>query len=394
MNYGRNSGPGLFPISDDPPPTNVVELPGSGNGILPYQTLAAYVSDRVIGSAHGIEPDQIQPSSIDLRLGPRAYRVRASFLPGSNATVMERVKGLDGFPPIDLTKPTVLEKGAVYVVELLESVRLPAGVEGIVNPKSSTGRLDILTRLITDRGTAFDRIDRGYHGPLFLEVAPLTFSIVVRQGSRLSQARFQRGQRPKIGVTRFQELYNDGQLVKTDGELLPLRGQFVPVSVDLLGASGSVVGYRAKKNASKIDVDLIRHYDPHDFWEEVGPNKGTLDLNKDDFYILGTREEVGVPPQFAAEMIPYDPSSGEFRVHYAGFFDPGFGWNGRAGGSKAVLEVRSYGVSFTLEHGQTVGWLDYIPIATGGTDKVYGEAMKSNYQGQGVALSKHFLLTS
>jgi dCTP deaminase len=392
MNYGRNGELGLFPISDDfPPRSNIVGHPSTGGGIIPYQGLVALIHDKVIDSLEPITPDQIQPASIDLRLGPRAYRVRASFLPGPTATVMERVRELDGMPQINLTAPTVFERGAVYVVELMESVNLPGNIEGLANPKSSTGRLDVLTRLITDRGTAFDRIDPDYHGPLYLEVAPLTFSVIVRQGTRLNQVRFQRGRAAGISPSRFEQLYNEGQFARvSEGELFPLRGRYVPVSVDLLGTGGGAVGYKAKQNASKIDVDLVAHYEPQDFWEKVTPNRGRLDLNKGDFYILGTREEVGVPPEFAAEMIPYDAASGEFRVHYAGFFDPGFGWDRRAGGSKAVLEVRSHGVSFTLEHGQIVGWLNYIPIATGRTDKVYGAAINSHYQGQGVTLSKHF----
>ena len=379
----------LFPVPDYRPPANVVEY--RKTGIIPYQGLRAMIDAGDVACLDGIQPDQLQPASLDLRLGRRAYRVRASFLPGPNATVMDKVKQLDGLPAIDLAEGAVLERGAVYLVELMESVRLTGGVEGVANPKSSTGRLDVLTRLITDRGTAFDRIERGYKGPLYAEVAPLTFSVVVRQGSRLDQARFQRGS-PSLPMTEVERLYAAGELVRAeDGELQPLRSSLVPVTVDLEGGGpGTVIGYRAKKNTNKIDVDLVRHYDPRAFWERLEHDEGRLALDKDEFYILGTREEVGVPPHLAAEMMPYDPSSGEFRVHYAGFFDPGFGWSDGARGSRAVLEVRSHGVSFTLEHGQTVGWLNYCWIATGRPEKVYGEGIRSNYQGQGVALAKHF----
>jgi dCTP deaminase len=213
--------------------------------------------------------------------------------------------------------------------------------------------------LITDRGTAFDRIDRGYKGRLYVEIAPLSFSVVVKRGARLNQLRIQRGNAPIAG-SEMQRLYEDGQLIKAEHKLPPLRdGRLVPVTVDLQGTAESpIVGYKARKNSNKIDLDRVGHYDPREFWEKIQDTGGQLNLDEGDFYILATREEVGVPPNLAAEMVPYDSTSGEFRVHYAGFFDPGFGWNGRAGGSKAVLEVRSYGVSFTLEHGQIVGWLN------------------------------------
>ena len=379
----------LFPLPEERM-SNIAEA--RRTGVLPYQQLREMVRTRVIASTVEIEPGQLQPASLDLRLGRRAYRVSASFLPGSNATVMDKIKQLDGLPAIDLVREPVLERGAIYVIELFESVSLSAEIAGVANPKSSTGRLDILTRLIADRATAFDRVEPGYKGPLYLEVAPLTFSIVVRPGVRLSQLRLQRGigPMPQVEIDRF---YKNGQLIGFPGPQLPLRdGLLVPVSVDLEGAGpGAAIGYRAKKSANKIDVDLVGHYDPREFWDRIESGDGRLNLDPGDFYILATREDVGVPPQLSAEMVPYDARSGEFRVHYAGFFDPGFGYaDGRAAGSKAVLEVRSYGVSFSLEHGQIVGWLRYAPIAGGFTEQLYGKDVKSNYQGQGVALSKQF----
>lgn len=384
-----DTGPGLFP-PDKPAVANAVEA--RKTGVLPYQQLLAMVRARAINSPVEIEDDQIQPASLDLRLGKSAYRVRASFLPGPNAKVMDRVELLDGLPAIDLTDGAVFERGAVYVVPLLESVSLTSDITGLANPKSSTGRLDVLTRLITDGGTAFDRIEKGYSGPLFLEVAPLTFNIVVRQGIRLSQVRFQRGV-GQLAQTEVQKYYDEQQLIGSSDKLLPLReGLLVPVTVDLHGGGlGATIGYKAEKNTNKIDVGRVGHYDPTHFWQKIVRNEGRLNLDKDDFYILATREDVGVPRQLAAEMVPYDSRSGEFRVHYAGFFDPGFGWaDGKASGSRAVLEVRSYGVSFTLEHGQIVGWLRYAPIAGGFTEKLYGTDVKSNYQGQRVALAKQF----
>jgi dCTP deaminase len=384
----------LIPMDENSPPGNIVDYPNKDTGVISYQGLRNMVREGQLVSHVEITPDQYQPASIDLRLGRRAWRVRASFLPGANATVMERVKQLDDLPPIDLSEGAVFEKGIVYVVELLEHVKLTNGLIGVANPKSSTGRLDVLVRLITDRATAFDRIERRYEGPLYLEVAPQAFSIVVKQGTRLNQLRFHRGLSTGVPTGTsggLQNLYDTGQLVKVDGTPLPLRGNLVPVTVDLRGDGiGGIVGYKAKKTTNTINVEKIGFYDPKDFWEKIEHIDGRLYLDRGEFYILATREEVGVPPNLAAEMVPYDSASGEFRVHYAGFFDPGFGWSGKAGGSRAVLEVRSYGVSFMLEHGQTVGWLSYSRLASGPTDKVYGSGIASNYQGQGVALAKHF----
>lgn len=363
-------------------------------GVLPYQDIVRLIAEKGIQSLVEIETSQIQPASLDLRLGPKAYRVRASFLAGRGGSVMDKIRKLDGLPEMDITGGAVLERGSVYVIELLERLALPHDVEALANPKSSTGRLDILTRLITDDGTAFDRVERGYKGALFLEVVPLSFSVVVRQGARLNQLRFQRGA-STLSAKEVRERHAAGEFasVPGGGDLMPARETLIPFTIDLQGAGpGAVVGYKARKNARKIDVDRPRSYPVAEFWEPLPWDEGRLILEKDEFYILATREEVAVPPDLAAEMLPFDSQSGEFRVHYAGFFDPGFGWrDGRARGSRAVLEVRSYGVPFALEHGQIVGWLDYRRIANGHTDMVYGEAIKSNYQGQGIALAKHFI---
>jgi dCTP deaminase len=336
-----------------------------------------------------ITPDQLQPASLDLRLGPVAYRVRASFLPGPDATVMEKIRQLDGYE-IDIGAGAVLEKGCVYIVPLLESLRLTSGVTGFANPKSSTGRLDVLTRLIADRSGAFDQIDRGYQGPLYIEIAPRTFSIVVRTGTRLNQIRFRRGS-PSIAASELQRLHDEGMLLQAENLRQTIKEKMVGVSIDLeRDGPGSLVGYRAKKHTDRIDVDKIGHYDPRDFWEPIHYHRTPgIILNPDDFYILVTREAVRVPPDFAAEMVAYDTTVGEFRVHYAGFFDPGFGWDTSGGGSKAVLEVRSHEVPFMLEHGQTVGWLRYEKMASR-PDRLYGASIGSNYQNQGLALAKQF----
>ena len=380
---------GLFP-QDQAAEAGALTAPRTG--ILPYQQIRAMLREHEIFSLAGeIGADQVQPASLDLRLGATAYRVRASFLPGRQATVMERIEQLDGYA-VDLTQGAVLEKGCVYVVPLMEQLALSAssGLTGFANPKSSTGRLDILTRLMTDRSEAFDQIERGYQGPLYIEIAPRTFSIVVRAGTRLNQVRFRRGS-PQLAVTELQRLHEQGQLILGDEGRQNIREKLVGVSIDLEGAGpGALIGYRAKKHSDRIDVDRIAQYEALDFWEPLYFRRHrSIVLDPDEFYILVTREAVRVPPEFAAEMVAYDTAVGEFRVHYAGFFDPGFGWDTAAGPSRAVLEVRSHEVPFMLEHGQTVGWLRYERMMAR-PDRLYGAAIGSTYLNQGLALAKQF----
>ena len=371
------------------------EGPSYTTGILPYQTLMDLVRSGEIAAAVGIGPEQVQPASIDLRLGPVAYRVPASFLPGGGATVMERIDRFGKYA-LDIANGAVLEKGCVYIVPLQESLRLSKGVSAFANPKSSTGRLDIFTRLITDQGTAFDRVERGYAGPLYAEVAPRTFSVVVRQGTKLNQIRFRRGS-PGLSLAALRRLQLEARLVDSEAGRETIRPEdgSIGVTIDLRGAGnsgagGGLVGWRAKKHTDVIDVDRPGHYDPLDYWEPIQHRPGrTIVLNPDDFYILATREAVRVPPDHAAEMLAYDTMVGEFRVHYAGFFDPGFGWDTTQGGSRAVLEVRSHEVPFVLEHEQVVGWLRYERL-TAVPEKLYGPTIGSSYQYQGLALAKQF----
>jgi dCTP deaminase len=357
-------------------------------GILPFQSINAMLREHEIWSKAEILADQVQPASIDLRLGPIAYRVRASFLPGPDSTVLEKAQALDAYP-IDISNGAVLEKGCVYVVPLLESLTLKSGVTAFANPKSSTGRLDILTRLIGDKSHNFDRLDKGYSGPLYVEIAPRTFSVVVHEGTRLNQLRFRRGS-PVMAGSELQRFHDEGKLVLSNTpDQNYIERNMLRLSVDLHGAGqGGLIGYRAKKHTDRIDLDQIGQYEPLDFWEPIYYHRDPpLILDPDAFYILVTKEAVRIPPELAAEMVAYDTAVGEFRVHYAGFFDPGFGWGDAI--SRAVLEVRSHEVPFTLEDGQTVGWLQYERMA-GKPDRLYGAGIKSNYQGQGLALAKQF----
>jgi dCTP deaminase len=375
----ESSGTSLFP--DD-------AKNAARTGILPFQSINAMLREHEIWSKAEILADQVQPASIDLRLGPVAYRVRASFLPGPDSTVLDKIQALDAYP-IDISNGAVLEKGCVYVVPLLEALNLKSGVTAFANPKSSTGRLDILTRLIGDRSHNFDRLDKGYSGPLYVEIAPRTFSVVVHAGTRLNQLRFRRGS-PVMASSELQRLHDEGHLIlSSTPEQNYIERNMLRLSVDLHGeGKGGLIGYRAKKHTDRIDLDQIGHYDPLDFWEPIHYHRDPpLILDPDAFYILCTKEAVRIPPELAAEMVAYDTAVGEFRVHYAGFFDPGFGWGDAI--SRAVLEVRSHEVPFTLEDGQTVGWLQYERMA-GKPDRLYGAGIKSNYQGQGLALAKQF----
>ena len=362
-------------------------------GILPIQSLSALIDDGTILADEEIDPAQLQPASLDLRVGAKAYRVRASFLPGRAHTVGEKIDTY-GMHAVDLRDGAVLERGCVYIVPLLESLALSERLSGIANPKSSTGRLDVFTRLITDHAIEFDRIETGYQGPLYAEIAPRTFSILVRKGDRLNQMRLRRGNHI-YSDQDLRRLHQRSALVHgIEGEVRFVNG--VPLTVDLEGASAdALIGYKARQHAAVIEISRLNHYDPNEFWERIyGGQSGTalhgLVLKPDDFYILASREAVTVPPDHAAEMAAYNTLVGEFRVHYAGFFDPGFGDEAAGGrGTRAVLEVRSHDVPFMLEHGQTVGRLVYERL-TDTPDKLYGAEMGSNYQQQALALSKQF----
>ncbi len=364
-----------------------------GAGILPDRDIRALIEAGVITTAEanrsaensGAGRPQVQPASLDLRLGPVAYRVRASFLPGPERTVASRLDDLK-LHALPLGDGAVLETGCVYIVPLTEALALPDDMSASANPKSSTGRLDVFTRVIADHARAFDQVPAGYHGPLYLEVSPRTFPVIVREGSRLSQIRFRRGD------TRL----DDGALADLHASQVLASGaaRFIDglaLSIDLQGDEAGLVGYRAKRHTGVIDVDQQAAYPALDFWEPIHRRGASeLILDPDQFYILASNEAVHVPPDYAAEMVAFDPLVGEFRVHYAGFFDPGFG-HGAAGGhgSRAVLEVRSHEVPFILEHGQTIGRLVYERMA-GRPEALYGSDLKSNYQAQGLKLSKHF----
>jgi len=362
--------------------------------------IAELAQAGAIVAAFPFAADQIQPASLDLRLGAVAYRVRASFLPGPGITVAHRIAELK-LHEFALADGAVLETGCVYIVPLIERLALPAEIAASTNPKSSTGRLDVFTRVIADETRGFDRVAGGYHGPLYAEISPKTFPVLVHQGSRLSQLRLHRGD-AALDAEALRVLHARERLVDRAEAVM---GDGIAVSIDLFGtdnhagllahtghdkASG-IVGYRAKRHTAVIDVERRNAYDPADFWEPIAARADkSLILDPDEFYILASTEAVQVPPDYAAEMVPFDPLVGEFRVHYAGFFDPGFGYVGAGGsGARAVLEVRSREVPFILEHGQVVGRLVFEKMLAR-PDQLYGAGIGSNYQAQGLKLSKHF----
>ncbi|MBO6637020.1 MAG: 2'-deoxycytidine 5'-triphosphate deaminase [Roseitalea sp.] len=357
------------------------------SGILADHDIEGLVETGAIIVPRPLDDNQVQPASLDLRLGATAYRVRASFMPGAAHTVADKLAQYE-LHRIDLTDGAVLETGCVYIVPLLESLALPAQIAAAANPKSSTGRLDIFTRVITDNAVEFDKVPAGYHGPLFLEVSPRTFPIIARTGSRLTQVRFRAGH-AVLDAAALTRLHETETLVADDAPNISQTG--IALSVDLSGDAAGLAGYRGKRHTGLVDVDKPGAHDVLDFWEPVHVrDRKELILDPDQFYILVSREAVHVPPLHAAEMTPFDPLVGEFRVHYAGFFDPGFGHSAAGGtGSRAVLEVRSHEVPFVLEHGQIVGRLVYEHMV-GQPSALYGADLKSNYQAQGLKLSKHF----
>lgn len=372
---------------------------GTQFGLLPREKIEVMQQRKMIWGQTEIEPQQLQPASLDLRLGSRAYRVRASFLPGKDRSVADQLTALSSDELNLEGQGAVLEHGCVYVIPLLEHLQLTESFSASANPKSSTGRLDIFTRLITDHSEVFDTVERGYEGPLYAEVSPRSFSVRVRKGSRLNQVRFRRWHpqqffsRTAFGVDDrdLRELHARVPLV--DGELNLRGGIVLRIALARESLESDVIGYRAQKHADVIDVDRVGAYDIGEFWEPLAARSDKrLILDPGEFYILASREKLHIPPDLAAEMVPIDPSMGEFRVHYAGFFDPGFGFSPDGHpGSRAVLEVRSHEVPFILEDGQVIGRLVYEKMSEA-PQLLYGQSGVSNYQGQGLKLSKHFCM--
>ncbi|MCV6598463.1 MAG: 2'-deoxycytidine 5'-triphosphate deaminase [Mangrovicoccus sp.] len=367
------------------PPENTQQA----SGVLSDTALRGLLDQGVISAQTPVEDGQIQPASLDLRLGSKAIRLRASFLAGPEAKVADRLDDL-AMHSIDLSDGAVLEKGCVYLVPLQEHLDLPSDLSAVANAKSSAGRLDLLTRTVTDQGVEFDRIPAGYTGPLYAEICPRSFSVLVRPGMRLNQLRLRRGQ-AVLSDEALRALHAKDPLVASDAGIAAHIEEGLGFSVDLAAARpGAPVGYRAKAHTGVLDLDRIGAYDPLEFWDPLYAPQGRLILDPGAFYILVSREAVHIPADCAAEMAPYLALVGEFRVHYAGFFDPGFGAAQAGGaGARGVLEVRCHEAPFVLEHGQRVGRLVYERMAAPPA-RLYGADLASNYQGQGLKLAKQF----
>jgi dCTP deaminase len=365
-----------------------------GEGILPSQEIRDLIAHGKILSSREIADDQIQPASIDLRLSHEAYRVRASFLPGRTTTLLNKAKS-NGMvdKEFSISSLALLEPKVIYIVPLMESLALPQDIYGVANPKSTTGRLDIFTRLITEHGDEFDRVPRGYSGKLYIEIISQSFPIIIQAGMKLNQLRFGRGRFAATGDDRLRALHQDDRLFDSNDEISRANiDRGLRITVDLEGNGSDIVAYQAKKFSSPIDLGKINHYDAADFWSPIYRNpKRAFVLEPREFYILASKQRVRVPPDHAAEMLPYDLATQEFRVHYAGFFDPGFGYGvrGEIPGTRAVLEVRANEMPILLEDDQFVGRLNYYKMADT-PDKVYGGSIGSSYQQQGLALSKQF----
>jgi dCTP deaminase len=371
-------------------------------GVLPYQQLENAIRDRWITASVEIHGAQIQPASLDLRLGRLAYQLRSSFLP-FRSSVSRRLQQADfGFRETDLVidrlaldDGATLQRGNIYLVELLETLALPPDVRGRCNPKSTTGRLDIFTRLIADDSSRFDEIEPGYRGPLFLEIAPQSFPVRVRTGLSLNQLRLLSG-RPQLSEPALRALYGREPLLYAGSEPVPETSvafkEGLGMGVDLSGEdTDGVIGYRAHTNPPVVDLSRVGHYDPEEFWEPIKrPGRDSYILDANRFYILVSRERIRVPPEYAAEMVVYDAGAGEIRTHYAGFFDPGFGFgDGSIRGTKVVMEVRAREVPFMVYHGQTLFKVGFEHL-TEPPERVYGREIGSSYQGQSLTLSKQF----
>jgi len=362
-------------------------------GVMSAEQIKNTIDREHVLSDQLIEPTQLQPSSLDLRLGTRAYRVRAGFLPGPKSTVLACLKQQgDDVVELDLSSPQIFERDHVYIVPLMERMRLPRKVSGKANPKSSIGRLDIFTRLITDHGVEFDRVPEGYRGPLYAEIAPRSFSVLVHQGATMNQLRFVVGSPPPSDKSIRNLHENQGLVYASDGVAIDANiDKGLTLSIDLeLGNDSGPIGYIARNTSTVIDISKTNHYEAERFWKPIArPRDGRIIIEPNHFYILASKELVRIPPDYAAELIAFDPVIGEFRAHHAGFFDPGFG-DGDTRGVRAVLEIKAHYVSFSLQHGQVIARMIYERMMQV-PDRLYGRELGSSYYNQGLTLSKHFV---
>jgi dCTP deaminase len=390
----------MEPVTTNSPASkDLLEVLKGKRGYLPFQMIEMACHEGYIHSEVPIAPSQFQPVSLDLRLGPKAYRIQCSFLP-ENDTVEEKLKDVSLYEFDISGDGGILEKGAIYLIPLMEELNFPPSMFGLANPKSSTGRLDMFTRVIIDRGHRFDEIRKEYKGKMYLEIIPRSFPVKVKAGLSLNQLR--------IGVVASATLGNQGLepeykkspiLFDGNGFAIPYNlvkvKEGIYISVELAGKhKEDIIAYKAKTNSSVIDLSKINHYRAEDFWEPIYRTRNDrLILEPECFYIMMSKEKICIAPNLLAEMVAYEPNSGELRTHYAGFFDPGFGWAEEESrlnlGTHAVMEVRPHDVPFLVEDGQTFCRLKFEKVVETPT-KIYGKTIHSNYHSQELALSKYF----
>jgi dCTP deaminase len=367
-------------------------------GYLPCQLIEQVHRQGMIRSQETILASQIQPVSMDLRLGPKAYRIQCSFLP-ENEPVETKLKEVSLYD-FDITDGGILEKNAIYLIPLMEELSLPSSLWGLANPKSSTGRLDMFTRVIVDGGHRFDEIPLGYKGKLYLEIISRSFPVKIHAGLSLNQLRLANVSSQSLDKKKLVLKYrNNPILFDRSGFSIPVDEvkveEGIYVSVDVSGDQpDSIIAYKAKTNSTVIDLSKTKYYKAEEFWEPIYRNKKNwLILEPESFYIMMSKERVCIWPDWLAEMVAYEPNSGELRTHYAGFFDSGFGWNGTDDlinqGTRAVMEVRPHDVPFMVEDGQTFCRLKFEKVVER-PEKLYGLSLNSNYHSQGLALSKYF----
>ncbi|MDA1284586.1 MAG: 2'-deoxycytidine 5'-triphosphate deaminase [Proteobacteria bacterium] len=328
--------------------------------ILIKKNIEELIKKKIILITSSFNKSQIQPASLDLTLSSNCYRIKASFIP-NNKKVSQLIESL-ALSKINLNNENLLEKNCIYLCELNEHLNLNNAYSAKSNPKSTTGRLDIFTRLITDYGKEYDVVDRGYNGKLYLEIIPQSFSIIVKKGLSLNQIRF----------------YKDHLIINSF-----IKSQDISIYIK----KNEICAYKAIKNTSAINLNKLNHYKINDFWETIIPKNNNFIIEKDEFYILRSLENIKIKDTIAAELEPFGDNFGNFRVHYAGFFDPGFGNNKL--GTPAVFELRAYDTPFYVENKQKVARLNFYKLIEKSIN-TYGKKIKSNYHNQKLKLAKQF----
>jgi len=349
-------------------------------GPLVYEDYLSLYNKKKIQSLY-FKKSQIQPSSIDLSLSDECYEIKTSFL-SPDSKVRDKLNKIYS-KKINLKTSKIFKKNKTYIVRLNETLHLNNSISGHCNPKSSTGRLNIFCRTILDYCDEYEKIPKNYNGEIFLEITTRSFDIKISKGDKLNQMRLRKKTNNYLNDKDLKKINKRNALIFTNKKNIIENG--LRISVDLSN-DNKICAYVAKKTSLNINFSKISFYEIKKFWKPLKPVNNSLIIEKNKFYILKSREKIRIPSNLAGEMIPYDTGIGDFRAHYAGFFDPGFG---DPKGSYAVLEVKTNELPFILEDGQTIARIKYEKLNKK-TFLVYGSIINSNYQNQKLALSKHF----